>query len=141
MPNVQNYCGRNRSKKILIQVLCVSAASLFLKKNQLLQAYYHEKLLEAGCDEAGRGCLAGPVYAAAVILPKDFSHPLLNDSKQLTEEQRYELRPVVEQNAIAFAVASLCNKKIDKYNILKASFKCMHIAVKQLSIQPQLLLI
>jgi ribonuclease HII len=107
----------------------------------MLQAYYQEELIEAGCDEAGRGCLAGPVYAAAVILPKDFSHPLLNDSKQLTEEQRYELRPVVEQSAIAFAVASLCNKQIDKYNILKASFRTMHLAVKQLSIQPQLLLI
>ena len=83
----------------------------------MLQAYYQEELIEAGCDEAGRGCLAGPVYAAAVILRKDFSHPFLNDSKQLTEEQRYELRPVVEQNAIAYAVASLCNKQIDKYNI------------------------
>ena len=107
----------------------------------MLKAYFQEELIEAGCDEAGRGCLAGPVYAAAVILPKDFSHPLLNDSKQLTEEQRYELRPVVEQNALAFAVASLCNKQIDKINILKASFKSMHIAVKQLSIQPELLLI
>src|SRR6476619_7407658 len=83
----------------------------------MLQAFFHEKLLEAGCDEAGRGCLAGPVYAAAVILPKNFSHPFLNDSKQLTEEQRYELRPVIEQSAIAFAVASLCNKQIDKINI------------------------
>ena len=107
----------------------------------MLQAYYQPDIIEAGCDEAGRGCLAGPVYAAAVILPKDFFHPLLNDSKQLTEEQRYQLRPVVEQNAIAFAVASLCNKQIDKINILKASFKSMHIAVKQLSVQPQLLLI
>jgi ribonuclease HII len=107
----------------------------------MLQAYYQEELIEAGCDEAGRGCLAGPVYAAAVILPKDFSHPLLNDSKQLTEEQRYELRPVVEQSAIAYAVASMCNKQIDKFNILKASFKSMHLAIKQLSIQPQLLLI
>lgn len=107
----------------------------------MLHAYYQEELIEAGCDEAGRGCLAGPVYAAAVILPKDFSHPFLNDSKQLTEEQRYELRPVVEKNAIAYAVASLCNKQIDKFNILKASFKTMHLAVKQLGIQPQLLLI
>src|SRR5215208_8268671 len=141
MPNVQNYCGRNRSKKILIQVLCVSAASLFLKKNQLLQAYYHEKLLEAGCDEAGRGCLAGPVYAAAVILPKDFYHPLLNDSKQLTQEERYGLRPVIEKTAIAYAVASLSNKEIDKINILRASFKSMHLAIRQLDPKPQLLLI
>ena len=107
----------------------------------MLQAFYQEELLEAGCDEAGRGCLAGPVFAAAVILPKDFFHPLLNDSKQLTEEERYELRPVIEKNAISYAVASLCNKKIDKYNILKASFKSMHLAVKQLDPQPHLLLI
>lgn len=98
-------------------------------------------MIEAGCDEAGRGCLAGPVYAAAVILPKDFFHPFLNDSKQLTEEQRYELRPVIEEKAIAFAVASLCNKQIDKINILRASFKSMHLAVKQLTVSPQLLLI
>lgn len=119
----------------------LSAATLFLKKNQLLQTYYQEELLEAGCDEAGRGCLAGPVFASAVILPKDFFHPLLNDSKQLTEEERNMLRPVIEQQAISYAVASLCNKKIDKYNILKASFKTMHIAIKQLEPQPGLLLI
>jgi ribonuclease HII len=107
----------------------------------MLQAYFQEELVEAGCDEAGRGCLAGPVFAAAVILPKDFFHPLLNDSKQLSEEVRYELRPYIEQHAISFAVASLCNKQIDKINILKASFKSMHLAVKQLNVQPQLLLI
>jgi ribonuclease HII len=107
----------------------------------MLQAYYQEELLEAGCDEAGRGCLAGPVFAAAVILPKDFYHPLLNDSKQLTEDQRYELRPLIESQALAFAVSSLCNKQIDKINILKASFKSMHLAIKQLNPQPQLLLI
>lgn len=107
----------------------------------MLQPYYQDNLLEAGCDEAGRGCLAGPVFAAAVILPKDFYHPVLNDSKQLTEKERYELRPVIEEKAIAYAVASLCNKQIDKINILRASFKSMHLAVKQLSIQPQLLLI
>lgn len=112
-----------------------------MKKNQLLKAYYQEELVEAGCDEAGRGCLAGPVFAAAVILPKDFYHPFLNDSKQLTEEQRYELRPFIETHALACAVADLCNKKIDKLNILKASFTCMHLAIKQLSQQPQLLLI
>lgn len=107
----------------------------------MLQAYFQEVLLEAGCDEAGRGCLAGPVFAASVILPKDFYHPLLNDSKQLTEDQRYELRPIIEQQAIAFAVSNLCNKQIDKINILKASFKSMHLAIKQLNPQPQLLLI
>jgi ribonuclease HII len=119
----------------------LSPTALFLKKNQLLQTYYQEELLEAGCDEAGRGCLAGPVFAAAVILPKDFFHPLINDSKLLTEEERYMLRPVIEQQAISYAVASLCNKKIDKYNILKASFKTMHLAIKQLQPQPGLLLI
>lgn len=107
----------------------------------MLQAFYQEDLLEAGCDEAGRGCLAGPVFAAAVILPKDFHHPWLNDSKQVNEEQRYELRCIIQEKAIAWAVASLCNKQIDKINILKASFKSMHLAIKQLQVQPQLLLI
>lgn len=107
----------------------------------MLQTYYQQELLEAGCDEAGRGCLAGPVFAAAVILPKHFYHPLLNDSKQLCEEDRYHLRPFIEQHAVSYAVASLCNKQIDKINILKASFKSMHLAVKQLNVQPQLLLI
>ena len=107
----------------------------------MLQAFYQDQLLEAGCDEAGRGCLAGPVFAAAVILPKDFSHPLLNDSKQLTEEERYELRPVIESSAISYAVASCCNRQIDKLNIYWASMKSMHLAIKQLSITPELLLI
>ena len=107
----------------------------------MLQPYYQQEFLEAGCDEAGRGCLAGPVFAAAVILPKEFYHPLLNDSKQVREEQRYQLRPIIEGEAISFAVAQLCNKQIDKTNILKASFKSMHLAVKQLTVQPQLLLI
>jgi ribonuclease HII len=107
----------------------------------MLNPFFQEELIEAGCDEAGRGCLAGPVFAAAVILPKDFYHPLLNDSKQVSEEQRYELRPFIEQQAVSFAVAQLCNKQIDKLNILKASFKSMHLAVKQLAVPPQLLLI
>jgi ribonuclease HII len=107
----------------------------------LLKPYYQENLLEAGCDEAGRGCLAGPVFAAAVILPPDFYHPVLNDSKQLSEKDRYALRPLIEEKAIAFAVASLCNKQIDKINILRASFKSMHLAVKKLSVVPELLLI
>jgi ribonuclease HII len=110
-------------------------------KKKLLLSFYQEKLIEAGCDEAGRGCLAGPVFAAAVILPKDFSHPFLNDSKLLTEKERYELRPLIEEQALSYAVASCCNKEIDKINILWASFKCMHIAIKKLTIQPQLLLI
>lgn len=107
----------------------------------MLQAYLHNQLMEAGCDEAGRGCLAGPVFAAAVILPKDFSHPLLNDSKQVIEKDRYELRTVIQQKAIAYSVTSLCNKKIDKYNILQASVKGMQQAVKNLSVQPEFLLI
>jgi ribonuclease HII len=107
----------------------------------MLLSCYDERLVEAGCDEAGCGCLAGPVYAAAVILPKDFHHPLLNDSKQLSEKDRYELRPILEQEAICFAVASLDNKKIDRLNIYNARFKAMHIAIKQLAVLPELLLI
>ena len=112
-----------------------------LTKKGLLKITHQDELLEAGCDEAGRGCLAGPVFAAAVILPKDFFHLTLNDSKQLTEKERYELRPYIEEKAVAFSVASLCNKKIDQFNILNASIKSMHIAVKKLSIQPGMLLI
>ncbi|MBD0331023.1 MAG: ribonuclease HII [Chitinophagaceae bacterium] len=107
----------------------------------MLQSYLHEELVEAGCDEAGRGCLAGPVFAAAVILPKNFFHPLLNDSKLLTEKERYELRPLIEQQAIGYAVTSLCNKKIDKYNILQAAIRGMRMAVKKLPVRPQYLLI
>lgn len=107
----------------------------------MLPSYYQEKFIEAGCDEAGRGCLAGPVFSAAVILPKDFEHPLLNDSKLLTVEERNLLRPYIEQHALCYAVANLCNRKIDKYNILQAAIKGMHIALKQLSIQPEYLII
>lgn len=98
-------------------------------------------MTEAGCDEAGRGCLAGPVFAAAVILDKQFNHPLLNDSKKLTEKQRLVLRADIEKYAQAFAVADLTNQEIDQINILKASFKAMHKAVEQLHPQPELLLI
>jgi len=98
-------------------------------------------MMEAGCDEAGRGCLAGPVYAAAVILPSGFYHPLLNDSKQVTVENREVLRPIIEANAIAWAVSSCDNHEIDKINILKASFKAMHMAIGKLQVIPQLLLI
>ena len=107
----------------------------------MLASFYQNELLEAGCDEAGRGCYAGPVFAAAVILPKDFHHPLLNDSKQLSEKQRDELRPIIEKEAIAFAVASVSNQEIDQINILKASFKAMHLAVDKLKKKPRLLLI
>ena len=97
--------------------------------------------MEAGCDEAGRGCLAGPVYAAAVILPPGFSNPLLNDPKQLTEKQRYELRPIIEQEAVAWAVGIVDNVEIDRINILKASFTAMHRAIDQLKVRPEHLLI
>lgn len=107
----------------------------------MLQSFYQEDLIEAGCDEAGRGCLAGPVFAAAVILPQKFSHPLLNDSKQVAEKNRNELRTIIESEAIAFAVASVDNNEIDKINILKASFKAMHGALDKLKTKPQLLLI
>lgn len=107
----------------------------------MLEKYYDKNLIEAGCDEAGRGCYAGPVFAAAVILSKDFYHPLLNDSKQVKEKDRNELRFFIEQHATAFAVAMIDNKEIDKINILKASFKAMHNAIDKLHIQPALLLI
>jgi ribonuclease HII len=97
----------------------------------MLAKYFQSELTEAGCDEAGRGCLAGPVFAAAVILPKEFSHPLLNDSKQVTEKNRNELRTIIEESAISFAVASIDNDEIDRINILKASFKAMHRALDQ----------
>jgi len=105
--------------------------------NNMLLPYYNNSLIEAGCDEAGRGCLAGPVYAAAVILPKDFKCELLNDSKQLTEHQRYELRPIIEKEALAWAVGVVSAAEIDKINILKASFLAMHRALDQLKIRPQ----
>lgn len=94
-------------------------------------------LYEAGCDEAGRGCLAGPVFAAAVILPPDFYHPDLNDSKQMSEKSRHELRIVIEREALAFSVAKMDAPDIDKYNILWASIRTMHKALDRLSIRPQ----
>ena len=107
----------------------------------MLLSYHHPQLIEAGLDEAGRGCYAGPVFAAAVILPKHFSHPVLNDSKLLTAEQRYLLRPVIEEQALVFAVAQVSNEEIDRINILQASFKAMHLAVASLKIVPELLLV
>ena len=107
----------------------------------MLLPFYQNKLIEAGLDEAGRGCYAGPVFAAAVILPKDFFHPLLNDSKQLKEKQRDLLRPIIEKESIAFAVSKISNNEIDNINILQASYKAMHQSIDQLSIIPELLLI
>lgn len=107
----------------------------------MLQPYLHKGVIEAGCDEAGRGCLAGPVFAAAVILPEDFECELLNDSKKLTEKQRYALRPIIEEHAVSWAVGIVTEKEIDQINILQASFLGMHRAVAQLSQKPEHLLI
>lgn len=107
----------------------------------MLKPFFQKALLEAGCDEAGRGCLAGPVFAAAVILPKGFYHDLLNDSKQVKEKNRNELRAIIEKEAIAFAVSKIDHNEIDRINILKASFKAMHLALNKLKVKPELLLI
>jgi ribonuclease HII len=107
----------------------------------MLLPYYQDQFIEAGCDEAGRGCLAGPVFAAAVILPKDFEHPLLNDSKQVKEKDRYTLRKEIEEQAISWAVGVVSHQEIDEINILNASFLAMHKAVEKLNIQPQFLII
>lgn len=107
----------------------------------MLLPFLNKDVIEAGCDEAGRGCLAGAVYAAAVILPADFQNELLNDSKQLTERQRYQLRAVIEREAIAWAVGVVTPQEIDEINILNASFLAMHRAIDQLKVRPEHLLI
>ncbi|MDL2256718.1 ribonuclease HII [Bacteroidales bacterium OttesenSCG-928-I14] len=107
----------------------------------MLLPYLNKDLLEAGCDEAGRGCLAGAVFAAAVILPPDFHSEILNDSKQMSEKQRDELRPVIEQQALAWAVGIVSPQEIDEINILQASILAMHRAISQLQIKPQHLLV
>ncbi len=107
----------------------------------MLLPFFQEELLEAGCDEAGRGCLAGPVFAAAVILPKDFHHPLLNDSKQLNETQRKQLRIEIEAQSLAFAVAQVDHEEIDRINILQASFLAMHLALDNLKTRPEFILV
>lgn len=112
-----------------------------MKKEVCLYPYLNSGVLEAGCDEAGRGCLAGAVFAAAVILPKDFYHPLLNDSKQISARDRNLLRLVIEKNAIAWAVASVDNEEIDRINILRASIKAMHLALDKLVIRPEFILV
>ncbi len=103
----------------------------------MLELSYHTGVLEAGCDEAGRGCLAGPVYAAAVILPPDFRCDMLNDSKQLSEKKRYQLRQIVEREALAWAVGIVDNREIDEINILRASILAMHRALDALTVRPQ----
>ncbi|HMQ47700.1 MAG TPA: ribonuclease HII [Saprospiraceae bacterium] len=107
----------------------------------MLKSFFNNKLVEAGCDEAGRGCLAGPVFAAAVILPKDFNHPLLNDSKKLSEKKREQAKAIILKEALACALAQVSAEEIDAINILNASFLAMHRAISQLSLQPELLLI
>lgn len=107
----------------------------------MLKEFLNPEMIEAGLDEAGRGCLAGPVFAAAVILPPNFRNGLLNDSKQLSEKQRYALRPIIEQSAVAWAVGVADNKEIDSINILNASILAMHRAVDALKVRPEFLLV
>ena len=109
-------------------------------KKTKLYSFYNKNIIEAGCDEAGRGCLAGPVFAAAVILSPEFENELLNDSKQLSEKQRYFLRPLIEKESLAWAVSMVDNHEIDEVNILNASFLAMNKAVKKLKIVPEHLL-
>lgn len=107
----------------------------------MLLPYHQPDIVEAGIDEAGRGCYAGPVFAAAVILPPHFFHPLLNDSKQLKEKERHLLRPILEKEAIAWSVRAVDQQEIDRINILQATYQAMHAAVAALAIAPQLLLV
>lgn len=107
----------------------------------MLKSYFDKNSLEAGCDEAGRGCLAGPVHAASVILPRKYKNKWLDDSKKLSDKDRYELRPEIEEKALAWAVASVDQKKIDEINILNASFLAMHRAIDKLKLVPESLLI
>lgn len=107
----------------------------------MLKSYYTIDKIEAGCDEAGRGCLAGPVVAGAVILPKEFQNELLNDSKKLTEKKRYQLRPLIQKEAIAWGIGIVSNEEIDELNILNASFLAMHRAIDELKVHPEVLLI
>jgi ribonuclease HII len=107
----------------------------------MLRSSFTKTLIEAGCDEAGRGCLAGPVFAAAVIFPKKYRNRKLNDSKLLTKEEREELRLVVERDALAWSVAQVDHQEIDRINILNASFKAMHLALEKLTVEPELILI
>lgn len=107
----------------------------------MLKSHFYEGKIEAGCDEAGRGCLAGSVYAAAVILPEDYQNELLNDSKQLTEKKRYQLREIIKRDAIAWAVGIVSPEEIDKINILNASILAMHRALDQLKVRPEAIIV
>jgi ribonuclease HII len=107
----------------------------------MLKSHYYEGKIEAGCDEAGRGCLAGSVYAAAVILPENYQNDLLNDSKQLTEKKRYKLREIIQHDAVAWAVGIVTPEEIDKINILNASILAMHRALDQLKVRPEAIIV
>lgn len=107
----------------------------------MLASHYYEGKVEAGCDEAGRGCLAGSVYAATVILPEDYQNELLNDSKQLTEKRRYQLREIIQRDAVAWAVGIVTPEEIDKINILNASILAMHRALDQLTVRPEAIIV
>ena len=107
----------------------------------MLKSHYYEGKIEAGCDEAGRGCLAGSVYAAAVILPEDYQNDLLNDSKQLTERRRYQLREIIQRDAVAWAVGIVTPEEIDRINILNASILAMHRALDQLQVRPEAIIV
>ena len=131
-----------QSYPLVVQILfCFRNIPHFWQMENRLYAYYHPDIAEAGVDEAGRGCYAGPVFAAAVILPKDFYHPLLNDSKQTKESDRNVLRDVIKKEAIAWAVASADNQVIDSINILQATYQAMHEAIGKLKRKPKFLLI
>jgi ribonuclease HII len=124
----------------LLDLVCLFVSGTYTL-HILLRSFLYRNLIEAGCDEAGRGCLAGPVVAAAVILPKNYKHPVLNDSKKLTVKQRIELKDEIISSAIAWKVAFVGNAEIDEMNILRASIKAMHLAIEGLEKQPQFLLI
>jgi ribonuclease HII len=126
---------------LLPQVKLQQKNLLLLAIKMMLQSFYQETYIEAGCDEAGRGCYAGPVYAAAVILPRGFYHPLLNDSKQVKVEERYELREIIQRESITWAIGFASEGEIDSINILQASWLAMHRAIEQLKVFPELLLI
>lgn len=115
--------------------------STYYNKNVMLESHYYKDMIEAGCDEAGRGCLAGSVYAAAVILPPDYKNEMLNDSKKLTDKKRKELREIIERDAVAWAVGIVTPEEIDKINILNASFLAMHRALDQLKIRPEAVIV
>jgi ribonuclease HII len=139
-----NISGETDCGSIFVEKICrfrLSDQNAVYTMSTLASFYLDDGLTEAGCDEAGRGCLAGPVFAAAVILPKGYHHPLLNDSKQMTERHREQLRELIEREAEGWAVAQVSAAEIDRMNILQASYEAMHRALNQLTIRPERLLI